>query len=191
MEEDLAEVLVNEMSRKIKNIDKLKCLEILIPIPVSGQDKTSIKLPYENAMLYNEGQFYFFSLRRVIRNKDVSNKHMTELQKTWSLLISQLRVYSSDALIRDMEQDDNISHIISACNCPYSMLGKMETQRRKRQGRYLKTRPVLIIPEYSQHYSVINWEDRNTIYEKEVLFPSFFPLIKFDKLVPAEEFYSP
>lgn len=65
---------------------------------------------------------------------------------------------------------DDIINLIANSSCPYVLLASYQTYDSTNEDNVLfrATRPVLIIPGVKNILGVLAWENKNTIYEKEI-----------------------
>jgi hypothetical protein len=121
-------------------------------------------IDYLGNELYHE-----VSLRRIYRNVNAQKNRMPFLD--WAVMrgISALGFYSSGALVRDLRRSREIVDMMNASNAPFSVLGKKRTVDYSSPSGdvYIKTRPLIFIPEAKDMDAIMRWEARHTEYERE------------------------
>jgi len=166
MDKNLAEKLVDELERhpRISGISKDKCIDLLVPTKISRLDKSYENIPENDQLL--KGVYFdsysYLSLDKVLRNGYFG--------------IYKLSFLKDNALVRDLKNNKDLINIMSQCEHPFSLLGKLETydlEDTVDRDLFIIKRPILVVPEIKDMKKVLEWEDKNIRHYKEVGFSPF------------------
>ncbi len=178
MKKEIADKIIDEIKSREEfsrfNIDEI--LQVLINMNVSDSSRFYEEMPC-NEFSTDEPEkkrCSTLSFRRIIRNENVDKHKINLPKKLANFIISTFSIYSSDSLCRKLRLDRDLSDLIKNSNSPYSILGKYEVFNYNNESMrvYIKTKPVLIIPGAKSKEKIMSWEEKNSIYEKEL--PSLF-----------------
>lgn len=190
MDEGVAETLVGELVRHsgIITLDKNLFLDLLVSTDVQESSRFYEALPDQQQPVQETNRCHYLSLRRILRNGNARNYQISRWKKAYEAFASVLGVYSSDALSRSLRANKDLIEMIAGCDCPFSLLGKLQTYDfdNSDQTLFIITRPILIIPNASNIKPIINWEKANTTYEKEA---SLF-FFKRQRRIRSQEYFS-
>ncbi|MFH1073074.1 MAG: hypothetical protein V1743_06620, partial [Nanoarchaeota archaeon] len=129
MDKRVAQFLCDELSRhpKIIKPDTALFLDLLIAADIPESKRFYEILPEHAQLVQETDQYFYLSLRRILRNKNARNYHLHGWKKAYETGASALRMYSSDALTRNLRTDEDIVELMATCEQPFSLLGKFET----------------------------------------------------------------
>ena len=188
MDKKVAEKLVDELERQHRAIpiDKGMFIDILMSFPILKSSRFYEELPDKQQLIEESGRYHYFSLRRVLRNKNAKNYRLSRAKQAYEALASTLGIYSSDVLSRKLRADKELVKMIADNENPYSLLGKFKTYDfdNPDETLFIMTKPVLAIPDAKNIAKISDWEEANTIYEKEV--GIFF---RHPKIIKSQEYF--
>ena len=164
-----AELLIDELGKRTYVItpDKEMFVEMLRSVDVPESRRFYEKVPYKKQELNESDRFYYLSLRRILRNRNVTRDYKQGLLKKAIDSVSAWRgLYSSNILARRLRNDKGIVDIIEACPADFSSLAKFQTYDMTNPDDIkITTRPVLVIPYAKEEVKkIIEWEESNTIH---------------------------
>lgn len=178
MKKEIAEILMNEIKQHegIKLNDERTVLETLLntDVPESSRFYERIKNNEDWLDEPESSRYSVFSLRRIIRNENVAKYEMNFLKRCLQGAFIFFNAYSSDDLCRRLRTDKQIVEMIRESKIPYSLLAKKKSLSYRldyEEGDrkvYIETKPILIIPGAKFKKLIYDWENKNTIYEKEL-----------------------
>jgi len=192
MEKEIAEILVNGLEKhpEIKKYpgiitDKDKLIKMLVDTNVPESSRFYERLPnVKQSFNVQSGLDYYISPRRVLRNGNAKNYQLSESKEHCGNIASDLAIYSSDVLVRDLRTDEAIVKMMEESSCPYSLLGKFQKiDRQNWDGTLKETRPLLVIPCTNNMEKILEWERANTIYKRQDKSTMIF------KRITAEEYF--
>lgn len=103
-------------------------------------------------------------LRRLIRNSGTRGFVPNLRAMAGRLLGKTALVYSSDGLMADLYHHPELVEILGKSACQFSLLARYDAVD---ELCHLKTaRPVLVIPGFERDPMVLNWEEKNAIYQR-------------------------
>ena len=170
MEREKAQLLVDEIEKHpyIISPDRKMFIDVLASVDVSESARFYEKLPYESQELAESDRFYYLSLRRILRNRNILNRYNTGICKQILDEISfKERIYSSSILTRRIRQDKDLINIIEACPSDFSLLAKFQIYDLSNEDNAKITiRPILIVPYAKEEETnkILSWEEKNIIY---------------------------
>lgn len=179
MDEEIARNLVLEIDnqKRQKDVDGGFFLNLLIETDVPESLSFHEDLPHDPQTITKFNRYHHFSLRRVLRNRDIRHHTLSSRWgKAYEAIASRFGGYPSDALNRSLRSNEEIVEMMAKSSGPFSLLGKLKTydfRTREREGKepdnptYIITRPVLIIPGVKDSNPVYAWENANKTYEKK------------------------
>lgn len=183
MEEQIAETLISELKRQwgVVPLNKERFLEPLLSTDVNESSSRFYEvLPDNQQHIPDIGSEHYFSLRRVLRNKNAKGYKMALWKELYEAFASLWGFYSSDIPVRRIRANKDIVGMMAECKTPFSLFGKLRTEETigaEDSGNMLiTTRPVLIIPGIGAYERgvVEGWEKANTISEQEKRLLPFF-----------------
>jgi len=190
MDREIAGKLVKELKkhRGLIAIDEELFLDVLVSSEVPKSSRFYEKLPYKQQAVEESNRYYYFSLRRLLRNRRAKDYQLSRWKKSYEAIASTFGIYSSDALNRNLRTDSTLIDMMAICEEPFSLLGKFQTYDfdNPNETLFIVTRPVLIIPGAKDMEKIYNWEEANTTYEKEVRLMGFLPT---QKRIPSQEYF--
>jgi len=160
MEEKIVEEILEEMMKR-PELSKFNKKHF-----VFGLTKANVPEPsrfYENMengmdLFKENGYIHFLTLQRVLRNK-------LQLKKTYDVVSDFLQIYFSDKLNRSLRTNKNLIKIMEKCEKPFSLLGELQSFDVNCVGDYIRTKPILVIPQATNLKVISDWEEANTTYE--------------------------
>lgn len=196
MNEDLTNILIEELLQNpgIKAVHnftpKIYLFKEVLMSDISEQSERFYeKLPHKSQTLVeSEMRYYSLSLRRLLRNRNAKDFELTPTKAAYERLLSKLGIYSSDAMTRSLRLDQDIVNMMSACEHPFSVLGKLQTYEIGRENVLLRrTRPILLIADSGRgdRARIESWETANQKYEEEKGILSTFKPIRHDEYIQA------
>lgn len=135
-----------------------------------------------------DNQYVNFSLRRVLRNYNAAHVD-AGFRGFYRSILSGMAKYSSTALAENISADNDLIELMAQsaqAGNEFSLLGKMETYdySNPEEILFIERRPVLVIPDVQDMGAMMDWEQKNTRYEKEV----GLPFLKHTRRIRADEF---
>ncbi|MBN1644986.1 hypothetical protein JW851_03035 [Candidatus Woesearchaeota archaeon] len=188
MEQSTVENLIKETQLAVPIIideDFFRNILTNITVPVSSKFYTF--LPKKRQLIQETNRYWFFSLRRILRNEHASKYQLSSWKKLWESLASSIGLYSSNVLSRNLRADKDLISLMSESKHPYSLLCKLETYDYDNHNMdlFIITKPILVIPDTKNRSRIISWENANTRYQREV---NLFPFINRLKRITPEEY---
>ena len=172
MDPAVAEILFGAFEKRagIQAPDKNAFLEMLVEAQVPDSSRFSEELPDKPQIITEADLYHCISLRRLLRNRNAKDYKLSGVKKAWETVAAGLGIYSSDVLTRKIRADPELVELMSISDSEFSLLGKIETfdYANPKEILYKKTRPILVIPDLPKAAAVMQWEEANTTYEKEV-----------------------
>jgi len=189
MDKEIAEILIDELGRHSEMIvpDRELFLEILLKTNVPESSKFYEILHDKQQLLEETNRYHYFSLRRILRNRNARDYQLSKWKQTYEAVASALGIYSSDVLSRKLRSDKDLVGIMEESKHPFSLLAKLQTYDfdNPDETLFIITRPVLIIPDARDTKKILDWEKTNTTYEKEVGI-----LFRHPKRIKVVEYYA-
>ncbi len=189
MDEEVAESLISEFERHsgIIRPDRDFFLNILLSADVPGSSRFYEVLPGNGQLLEEFSCHHYLSLRRVLKNKNAKNYSLSKWKSIYGTIASELGIFSSDALSRKIRTNKDLMNIMAKCEHPFSLLGKLQTwhYQNARGESFSTTKPILVIPKSENISKILDWEEKNTTYRKEI--GSFF--LRYQKRIKPEEYF--
>ena len=177
MDHRLAENLLDELAKhpEIVRVDRDLFLGVLKVAEIPESSRFHEDLPDKQQLAEGLDRYAYFSLRRVLRNRNAENYRLSAWKNTFEAVMSAFGAYSSDVLTRKIRADGEIVDMMARNEHPFSLLAKCKTYDfGNSEGRlFVVTRPVLVIPGVKDIDRILAWEEDNTAYEEEVR--NFFP----------------
>ena len=172
MERYIAEHLLDELKRQFTMfpVDKSKFFNALLSTPLQESSQFYEKIPANRQLVEGDMGDTYLLLRRVLRSQNAGNLQVAELKVYWEKTIRNFGAYSSNALSRNLRQNENLAEMMIENKNPFSLLGKFEIHDKTGENMRYTTRPVLIIPDVKDRKIIDEWEETNKIYEEEVGF---------------------
>lgn len=142
-----------------------------VDLPAVPNDFTE-KLPQrEFAVIRNDDEYSILSPRRLLHPQSPTGQLRPLLLERLATLFGG---HSSNLLVSTLHQDPELVNLL--CRSPlYPLLCKVETYTSLQHGDhlYVRTQPLLVIPDCTRQDLVEQWEHNHTIYEEErrFLFP--------------------
>lgn len=171
MDHDIAGQLVAEFERqwRLAQIDTKLFLDALVKTDVSDSSALAQTISPCYQLIEDIGPtHHYLSLRRVVQNQMVGH-HPLSPRRLVDAAASAIGMYSSDALLRNVQASRELTDMMAECEHPFSLLGKLRTYDfdNPNNDAFIITRPILIIPELKDRSSVQKWEEAKTLYQKE------------------------
>ena len=177
MEVKEAEALIFSLEKHpgIVKVNREIFLPVLLDAKLSESSSFHEDLPDTQQLAEGLDRYAYFSLRRVLRNRNAENYRLSAWKNTFEAVMSAFGAYSSDVLTRKIRADGEIVDMMARNEHPFSLLAKCKTYDfGNSEGRlFVVTRPVLVIPGVKDIDRILAWEEDNTAYEEEVR--NFFP----------------
>ena len=178
MDKDIAQKLFNELSKHegiIKPEENI-FLRMLENFEIKKSSKFYEDLPLKEQTLneLSQERYSILSLRRIMRNINAEKNSIKGLKKYWTRICSALKIYSSTDLTRKLRGEGYLINLMEESGKNgnlFSLLGKIEECDWSNQSGklYRRISPVLIIPGFINNIRTKTWEDKNSVYEKEIL----------------------
>lgn len=178
MEKDIAEILVEELSKHERAfpVDKKFFMGTLTKADVPDSSRFYEELPYEAQSVDDQEIMHSLSLRRVLRNRNAEDYQLSPFKRAFEAVTSAFNIYSSDVLSRSMRSDKDIVRLMSECSQPYSLLAKFRSyDYSDHENPKIEVSPVLIIPG-ADRTAIDRWEDSNTQYLREAVLLGCIPV---------------
>ena len=186
MDQEIAATLVDTLKRHSWIIPPNReiFMKVLTSTEVPDSSRFYEKLPDNEQLLKETDRYHKLSLRMVLRNRNAKDYRLSPLKKIWEDWTSTLGIYSSEVLSRNLRANSDLIDMMAASEHPFSLLGKQKTYdySNAREDLFRATRPVLVIPGQSDIIAILDWENANIIYEKNVHTP-------FPKRIRPQEYY--
>lgn len=131
MDVQIAERLVSALEKRPMTgvvPDKALFLDVLLStdVPESSRFYEVVPdRPDKRQLVQETGRYSYFSLRRVMRNRNALGYQSSDSKNILDRMASALGVYSSDALTRSMRADRKLVGMMTRCEEPFSLLGKL------------------------------------------------------------------
>lgn len=174
MDPAVAERLFEELSTHsgITPPNRKLFLRLLASTSVPESPDFHQTLPNERQLTQESSSYHYLSLRRILKNRNARDYQSPQWRRHLDRVasISPFRVYSSDALVRDLGANRKLMEMMAECPEPFSLLGKLKTYDwdNTAEDLFIVTRPVLVIPGVEDREPIYEWEQARTTYEKEV-----------------------
>lgn len=169
--------------------DRDKFLEILKRAHIPPSSKFSITMPDDPhpQVVDEQGRYHSLSLRRILRNQGARYHSLPFLDRLYGLFASSVGIHSSNLLVARIKASRKLIRLMEDCPHPFSLLGKFQTYAFDNPDEilFIKTRPLLIIPNAADTQEVYRWESDNTVFEKEV-----GVLLRHPKRIDPQEYLS-
>jgi hypothetical protein len=185
MDKKDAETLIDALAHHsgIPVFDEEKFMNILEKTDVSESSRFYESLPLEQQTIYESDRYHYLSLRRILRNEEAKDYEYSGWKKGWEGLAKEFGIYSSTVLSRNLRAEPLLVSMMAESEHPFSLLGKLETYDTSKEHLYRITKPILVVPDTEDSFKITEWENKNSIYEKEegVFFFRGFKRIKPEK----------
>ena len=181
MDKIIAGKLVNELKNQFRffTLDEKLFSNLLTSVNVPESSRFYEVLPDNQQTIQASDSDHHFSLRRVLRNKNANDYQLFGLKRIYGAITSAFGAYSSDVLTRYLRLNKDVTEMMTNCNEPFSLLGKLETfDSSNPEAVSITTRPILVIPNVKERTIVDNWEKENMTYFKETRIAGLFPSTK-------------
>ena len=190
MDRKVAKKLLGELGRRGRLVtpNNELFLDILVSAKVPESSRFYEEVSGDRQTVRGIGRCHCLSLSKILRNKNAKYYQLSQWGRAYEAVASAFGICSSDALGRDLQADENLIRMMTECEDPFSLLGKLETYDfEKSKGKLLiRIYPVLGIPGVEDMNSIYDWERANTVYE-EVKVVGFFPK---QKRISSQEYLS-
>ena len=171
MEEETAQILIKELRKHqaLPQIDETIFLPIILRTNIDKSKKFQEPLSEIRQRSIEPEKEAYLSLRRVILNKNAKNYGLEEQENLVRYISAKLGVYSSNDLCRIIRANSILMEMISKCEEPFSLLGKLETSYFNEENKITSStiRPILVIPNASNKNYIYDWEEKHEITYKK------------------------
>lgn len=179
MEQILAEKLVDELNKHPQIIEpnKKKFTDLLVSVDIPESKRFYEDLP-ENSQLSTGtslDSYHYLSLNKVLRNKNAKDYFLSKFRQKYESWASIYGISSSNILTK-LRMNTDLMVMIATCEHPFSLLGELETHDSEDtldRHLFVIKRPILVVPKTKNMEKILEWENKNTIYHKEVGFTPF------------------